>query len=233
MEWSTDLYLVSLLQEYVTPEPFIADFVRDQLITDEQKDALTVSIRQVTKIWRTISTPYDAFVNYTGLNWRKEEEVDELMPLIRGGMFDLMLGDRLRRMLINGYEEVDAVRRRFEYLISVHKAFVESRCEDMSIWWDRADVDAVPMKQWVSTSLAEDGDFAKVVLSWLEDGRKLQNWLREYEERGVLANNPAQENKRVVSEEAAVEIIGFAKVETWLCGLKLILKKVLGTGKAA
>jgi hypothetical protein len=208
-----DLYLVSLLQEYVTPEPFVADFVREQLITDEQKDALTVSIRQVTRIWRTISTPYDAFVNYTGLDWRKEGEVDELMPVIRGAMFDLMLGDRVRRMLINRYKEVDAVRRRFEYLISVHKAFVESRCEDMSIWWDRADVDAVPVKRWASSSLAEDGDFAEVVLSWLEDGRKLQNWLREYEQKGVLVNNLTQENEGVFSEEAAVETLGFAKVE--------------------
>ena len=110
MEWSTDVYLVALLQQYLTPEVSVADFVHEQLITDKQKDELTVAIRQVTKLWRTISTPYDVFLNYTCLDWANEEDVDQIIPMVRRGMFDLMLGDQIRRMLLNQYEEVRNIR---------------------------------------------------------------------------------------------------------------------------
>jgi len=212
MEWSTDLYHASLLEEYLTPEVWVADFVRDQLITDDQKDAITVAIRQVKKLWRTITAPYDVFVNYTCLDWTKEEDVDEVIPVIRRGMFDLMLGDRMRRMLVNQYEEVQVVRSRFEDFILVHGALLKSRCKEPSLWWDDVGVKKGPLKTWVSRDLAGDSDFTEVVVSWLEDGKRVQNWLRDYEEKGILANNPSLEDERVFSEEMAIEIMKFAKV---------------------
>ena len=66
--------------------------------------------------------------------------------------------------------------------------------------------------------LAEDEGFAELVLDWLEDRRQLQAWLRDYEGKEMLANNLAQENKHVLSEEVAVEVMKFAKVSTRVKG---------------
>ena len=212
MEWSTDLYHVAQLEEYLVPEVWVADFVRDQLITNDQKDAMTVAICQVTKLWRTITEPYDVFVNYTCLDWTKEQDVDEVFGMIRRGMFDLMLGDRMRRTLVNRYEEVRVVRSRFEDFILFHGALLKSHCKEPSLWWDSIGIKKGPLKAWVSGDLAGDKDFTEVVASWLEDGRRMQNWLRDYEEKGILANNPSLEDERVFSEEMAIEIMKFAKV---------------------
>jgi len=66
--------------------------------------------------------------------------------------------------------------------------------------------------------LAEDEGFAELVLDWLEDRRQLQAWLRDYEGKEMLANNLAQENKHIFSEEVAVEVMKFAKVSTRVKG---------------
>jgi hypothetical protein len=190
----------------------VPDFVRDQLFTDDQKDEMTVSLRQIMKLWRTISTPFDAFVNYTGLDWADNDRVCDVLVKLREGMFDLMLGDRTRRVLLNQYEEVHVIRERFEDFISARESYLEPRCTDVSLWWDTFDVDSSPRKQWVSKGLAGDGDFLDLVVGWLEDEKKLQDWLNDYEEKATLANNPAQESERVFSETAAIEIMRFAKV---------------------
>jgi len=101
MEWLTDLHLVLLLQEYVAPEAQVADFVCEQLMMDSEKDKVTVAIRQVKKLYQAIVTPFDGFLNYSSLDWTNEEEVDEAVLMLRKGMFNLMLGDRIRRMLLN------------------------------------------------------------------------------------------------------------------------------------
>jgi len=219
MEWSTDLHLVSLLQEYVAPEARVADFVREQLTTDGEKDKITLAIRQVKKLYRAIETPFDGFLNYSGLDWNNKEEVDEATLMLRRGMFDLMLGDRIRRMLLNRYKEVRDIRRRFEEFISVHALYMESRCNDLPIWWDAINIGEASVKRWVSKGLAEDEGFTELVLDWLDDGRKLQAWLRDYEGKEMLANNPAQENERVFSEEVAIEIMNFAKVSMAIKGM--------------
>ena len=67
--------------------------------------------------------------------------------------------------------------------------------------------------------MAEDEGFTELMLDWLEDGRKLQAWLRGYEGKEMLANNPAQENKWIFSEEVAIEIMMFAKVSMAIKGM--------------
>jgi len=95
---------------------------------------------------------------------------------------------------------------------------MESYCNDLLIWWDTIDISEAPVKQWVSRGLAEDEGFTELVLDQLEDGRKLQVWLRDYEGKEMLANNPAQENERVFSEEVVIEIMKFAKVSMAIKG---------------
>jgi len=229
MEWSTDVHLVSLLQEYIAPEACVADFVCKQLTTDGQKDVVTVAICQLRKLYQSISMLFDRFLNCSGLNWTKVEEVDEAVVMLRNGMFDLMLGDRIRRMLLNQYEEVGDVRHRFEDFISVHAVYMESRCKDLPIWWDSINLGKGLVKGWISRGLAEDESFAELVLDWLEDGRKLQAWLRDYEGKEMLANNPAQENERVFSEEVAIEVMKFVKVSTGIKRNGQDLTSILGT----
>jgi len=84
----------------------VADFVHEQLMTDSEKDKVTVAICQVKKLYWAILTPFNGFLNYSSLDWTNEEEVDEAVLMLCKGMFDLMLGDWIRRMLLNQYEEV-------------------------------------------------------------------------------------------------------------------------------
>jgi len=77
-----DLHLVLLLQEYVTLEACVAGFVHEQLTMDSQKDMVTVAICQVRKLCWSISTPFDRFLNYSGLDWTKGEEVDKVVVML-------------------------------------------------------------------------------------------------------------------------------------------------------
>ena len=229
MEWSTDVHLVSFLQEYVTPEACVAGFVRKQLTMDGQKDVDTVAICQLRKLYRSISMLFNRFLNYSGLDWTKVEEVDEVVVMLRNGMFDLMLGDQIRRMLLNQYKEVGDIRRCFEDFILVHAVYMESRCKDLPIWWDSIDLGKGLVKGWILRGLVEDESFAQLVLDWLEDGRKLQAWLRDYKGKEMLANNLAQENERVFSEEVAIEVMKFVKVSTGIKRNGQDLTSILGT----
>jgi len=109
-----DLHLVLLLQEYVTLKACMAGFVHEQLTLDSQKDIVTVAICQVRKLCWSISTPFDRFLNYSGLDWTKGEEVDKVVVMLCNRMFDLMLGDQIRRMLLNQYKEVGDIQCWFE-----------------------------------------------------------------------------------------------------------------------
>lgn len=214
MEWSLDFLLVSLLQEYLMPETKVADFVRAQLITDDEKDALTVTMRQISNLSRTITTPYDVFVNYSSIDWTDKGEVIRLTPELKREMFDLMLGDRTRRTLLNQYGDVHAIRARFEDFINIYSRHLEVRHDDVPIWWDGFGEDTSSNKQWISKDLAEDHDFARIFAMWVSDGQALQGLVTHFEEDGILINNPEEEDEWVFSETGAGELMKLAKVST-------------------
>lgn len=214
MEWSTDLYRVSLLQKFVSPKAEVSDLVREQLTTSRQKDDMTVALRQVMKLWRTIDTPYDVFVNYTCLDWDNQQEVYQVLPELRSAMFDLMLGDQVRRLLLNRYSDVYAIRKRIEHFVLSQANNLKTRCNPTKLWWDSATLDVEGNQRWTSKALEEDPDFVELVLSWLGDGENLQGWLRDYEERTRLTNNYLEEKDRVFSESTAAEIMAFAEVSS-------------------
>ena len=142
MEWSIDLHLVLLLQEYVALEAQVADFVHKQLIMDSEKDKITVAICQVKKLYWAILTLFDGFLNYSSLNWTNKEEIDEAVLMLHNRMFNL-----IRRMLLNQYKEVRDIQHHFEDFISVHALYIGSRCNDLLIWWDSINVGEAPVKQ--------------------------------------------------------------------------------------
>jgi hypothetical protein len=212
MEFSPRFHLAGLLHEYLAQDAFVPSFVREQLTTNEQKDQITDALRKVGKKWRSLDTDYDRFVNFSGVDWSDANEVDKAMPMIRRAMFDLMLGDETRRIHLNRYQEVHAVRNLIHAFFVGHVEFLHPRCEQGSLWWDEIKPESSARKQWVSPGLAGNDIFSTLVFSWLADNFQLQRWLRAYEHTGILKNNRPQDDVGVFSEDSAVAIMGFAKV---------------------
>ena len=207
MEWATDLYLVSLLEKYLTPRPQVARFVRAQLITVDQKDSITVALRRVTKAFHTIDTPYDAFLNHTCLDWNNQGLITQVSPDLRSAMFDLMLGDQTRRLLLSRYSDVHAIRGCIEAFIVAWSDELEPHSPPMQLWWDGVSTgttDTTLHKPWVSKGLRGDADFIQLLQGWDDDNKYLQNFLREFERTTTLSNNGGPEGSRVFSEETAM-----------------------------
>jgi len=212
MEWSTDLHLVSLLQQYLVTPPRVTPFVRGQLKTTEENDNIEAALRQVMKLRRRVETPYDTLLNHTCLDWRNQRLVGLVSQDLPPAMFDLMLGNKARRFLLNAYTDVHNIRRRIQKFVELLLADGVRARPSVQLWWDGVTEDAVPHGRWVSKSLAEDKDFEVLLESWLEDNRALQTWLQQYEETTPLVNNWDQPTGRVFSEEVAIEVMKFAKV---------------------
>jgi len=223
MEWSTDLHLVSLLQKYLSPPPRVTTLVRAQLMTIEESDRIETALRHVKKLWRTIDTPYDALLNHSCLDWRSQLLVDRVSPALPPAMFDLMLGDKPRRLLLNRYTEVHNIRRRIEKFVEAFADDIQPRPQPVQLWWDGVSEDPTPHRPWVSRGLAEDRDFEALLESWVDDSRVLQGWLRQFEKTTLLVNNRDQKKKRVFSGEVAIQVMKFGKVgspSAW-CGRQL------------
>jgi hypothetical protein len=212
MGWATELHLVSLLQKYLTPHPRVTALVRTQLITMDHKDAITEALRRVTNLCHVIDTPYDAFLNHTCLDWHDEELVAQVSPDLPSAMFDLMLGERVRRLLLNRYSDVHVVRACIEAFIDIWVDDLHPHSMGVELWWDGVSADVAPHQPWIFRGLREDRDFERLLESWADDNMHLQDWLRRFERATTLANNYGQEGNSVFSEETAISIMGFAKV---------------------
>lgn len=207
MEWATDIYLVSLLEEYLMPRPRIAGFVRTQLMTLGQKDDIAMALRHVTKLWRTTDTPYDALLNHTCLDWNNQGLVTQVSPDLRSAMFDLMLVNQTRRLLLSRYSDVHAIRGCIEAFIVAWSDELEPHSPPMQLWWDGVSTgttDTTLHKPWVSKGLRGDADFIQLLQGWDDDNKYLQNFLREFERTTTLSNNDGPEGSRVFSEETAM-----------------------------
>ena len=212
MEISPQFYVAALLHEYLAQDVYVAEPVRAQLLTNEQKDGLTEALRKIRKAWRDLETDYDRLLNFSALDWSDVNEVENSLPRVRRAMFDLMLGDETRRIQLNRYQEVHAIRNLIHAFYVAHGDFLHPRCEQGTLWWDEIKVDDTPRKRWVSLELARDRSLGELVCSWSTDNYWLQRWLRDYERAGILKNNPLEEDDGVFSQTSAVAIMDFAKV---------------------
>ena len=159
MEWAPILHLVSLLETYLLPEPRIASFVRAQLITTDQKDDMTTAIRKAMKLWHDIETPYDALLNHTGLDWKNNSLVTQVLPDLRLAMFDVTLGRKNRQLLLNRYSEVHLARSCIETFITGYSKDLKDRPTEQALWWDGVDALGAPHSHWVPRGVGEDKIF--------------------------------------------------------------------------
>jgi hypothetical protein len=106
MGWATELHLVSLLEKYLSLYPRVTALVRAQLMTVDHKGAITEALHRVTNLFHVIDTPYDTLLNHTCLEWHDEQLVTQVSPDLPSAMFDLMLGERVRKMLLNRYSDI-------------------------------------------------------------------------------------------------------------------------------
>ena len=212
MEMSPQFYVAALLHKYLAQHVYVADFVRDQLLTNEQKDEVTEAFRKIKKPWRDLETDYDRLLNFSALDWYDENEVENSFPRVRRAIFDLMLGDETRRIQLNRYQEVHTIRTIVHEFYVSQGDFLNPRCDQGTLWWDEINAGTAPRKHWVSPELAKDRSLGELVHSWSDDSYWLQQWLRGYEWAGILKNNRLEQDIGVFSETSAVAIMDFAKV---------------------
>lgn len=213
MELSPQFQTAGLLHKYLSQDTFVAEHVRKQLMTSVQHDAIAEAFRKVKKHWRDLETDYDRFVNFSGLDWYEDEDESwAALSAARRAMFDLMLGDETRRVNLNRHQEVHVVRNAVHAFVVEYGELLHPRCEHGSLWWDETKPDGSPRKRWVSPDLAANALFGELVCSWSADSLQLQQWLKDYEWRGLLKNNSREEDEGVFSEDSAAAIMVFAKV---------------------
>ena len=227
MEWATDLHLVSLLQKYLSPPPIVTDLVRGQLMTPNQDNDITMALN-----WVPIGTgnPYEAILDHTCIWWGDQGTPNAVPSDLPTGLFDLMLGDRIRTLLLENYTDTHIIRGCIRHFVNLydHKTVPRSTPEglwsdgamqrvshppeDWKFWWDGFGEGAIRHERWVSKRLGEDTDLEVLLRAWDHDNETLQNWLGEHEKAVALANSWDQERDWVFSEEEAIKVISFVKV---------------------
>lgn len=215
MACSTDFYLLVLLDAYVGPTPSTADFVRKELLCDEQLEDIRSSIYD--RIGRPGYTNglYRAWLNHSGLDF--ENKSSTLIRFIEKGilqhaLFDLMLGRRVKSLQLGYYSEVHQLRNLVGELVG--------ECSDSlggiqlnKLWWDGIDPLSTAHRPWVSPELRRDPGFIQILESWLSDSEWLQKWLDDFEAEAPVVNDPSSPD-RIFSEKVATIVLGFAMVRS-------------------
>jgi len=211
--WSTDLYLVTLLDEYVAPQTVVSDYVRKQLLRQEEENSIRQAIENRQEGQRDINDTYERWLWYSGIDF--ETQALNLRNIIARGdllraLFDLTLDQSVRHML-NHYTEFHEARRTIQLFFTKFANRISEGENPDGLWWDGAFVSQSPDKRWISVSLKNHSSFLPILESWLSDSDYLQSWLRDYEAETPLVNNPRGEN-RVFSESIAMGVLQFIKV---------------------
>jgi hypothetical protein len=127
-------------------------------------------------------------------------------------MFNLTLGNAVRRNLLERYSDVHKTRRYIQTFAESWNHLMSPHSRAAKPLWDGVSEGAVPHQPWVSKHLGEDEDLETLLGAWADDNGALQNWLWEYERTTTLANNWGQHENRVFSEEVATQVMLFGKV---------------------
>lgn len=216
--WSDSLHLVVLLENYVTPKPAVAGYVRRQLLQDEE----TVKILQALKNERREKSRDDSV--YGALLWFSGLEIDARLDLNGDAesnpfvcaLFDLTLGQRVRSFQLSCYSEFHSARAAVE---SFFHRWDRLMSPGDVVWWDGVYGHRPDPQDWISARLGRSSVFLAIFESWIADSQSLQTWLESFEATTPVVNNPDGES-RVFSEEAAIQILRFAKVQclhmSWL-----------------
>jgi len=206
---------VGLLNLYLGPEPKVASFVREQLITDEEESTIQKAVGNAAKGKIRLNSIYDRYLAHTSLNLQRVlEEVG--METVVGVMFDLNLGDRVRRLQLNRFSDVHEVRELVEGFVSNRRGGAVGSYAMGSIWWDGVDPLMTPHARWISVNLEEDRDFSSVFGKWLEDSEVLQDWLDKLGESPAVVNNGESGRDPVFCAKVAFQVMELAKVRSLL-----------------
>jgi hypothetical protein len=213
MEWSTALNHLVLLKNYLGPDPEVGSFVREQLITPGEEDRIREAIRDARPGNRTSKSRYTSYLRHTHLDLKKVSSDVGLEALV-GAMFDLELGDRVKRLQLNRYSEVHEARALIEDFVWKWKRVPVQIYDIESIWWDGINPVRTSHTHWISAHLSKDKDFYAVLGRWLHDRDSLQTWLDGFKGVRALANNAESGHPLVFSAEVASQIIGSAEVRS-------------------
>lgn len=219
MMWAADLYLVSLLDEYVGSKPFVAEHVRQQLLREEEENRIRQAIENRREGRDVINGPYECWLSYSGVNFTNYSP--DLADAVAGGhllhaLFDIALGQTVKIQMLNQYTEVHEVRRSIEAFFIKYSDRMSAEADPDELWWDKAYIPQAISRRWISTALKSNESFLSVLESWVSDSGSLQAWLENLEATTPLVNNP-ESMDRVLSESAAVGIIKSAKVCHSIC----------------
>jgi hypothetical protein len=217
MQWSEDVYIVVLLDSYVGPTPAMAEFVRKQLLPEEEEDRIRHAIEGRIKGSADIDDLYSTCLSRSGLDLTKNTlAVVSIIEqgILQRSLFDLMTAGRARLFQLKGYSDVHEVRALIKYFFVKNRSAVE-RTDLDELWWDEADLPVTNHQPWLSVRVLRDPNSMMTLIaifeSWLGHSEELQGWLDDFEEHTSTVNNPKGEN-RVFSHEVALGIIKFAEV---------------------
>jgi len=230
MEWSTSLERVVVLKLYLGPEPEVASFVREQLITDEEEAAVRRSINNVAKGEASPESVYGEYLTRSSLNV-KRVLLEVGMKSLAGAVFDLNLGDLVRRMQLSRFSEVHEARELVEGFVWKWRGGPVGTYSMGSIWWDGIDDLPTEHEWWTSVDLERDPDFLAVLRRWLEDNDGLQSWLDNLGESPALVNNGGSGEGPVFSACVAFQVVGLAEVRSVLTEGRKYLTKHQSQGR--
>lgn len=221
MMWSTDFYSVALLDAYVAPTPVVADFVREQLLQEEERREILRAIRDKKERRDSTNTLYDVWLSYAGLDFNRQgPAINDVIKrgLLTRALFDLALGQSVKSFMMSRYTEIHSVRAMFLFFFDKWKDLISPAPDPQRLWWDGVYDGRVPdQRLWLPIELKNDTTFLLVLESWLSDGESLQSWLDSMEAETPLVNNPG-DVCQVFSESVAVEIMKWAKVRRLCTG---------------
>lgn len=207
MEWATLLNRVALLSIYVGPEASISTLVRRQLINDSEEATIAEAISATLNGDRKMQNVYNTYLLWTTLDVAQIVAKVGIKPLAEA-MFDLNLGNRVKRLQLNRYCDVHEARELVErFVIRWVRDAVPG-----STWWDGVDPSITPHTRWISTALGEDPGFYEVFGRWQEESDGLQRWLDHLPRSPAIANNGAPGMDAVYSANVALKIIELAEV---------------------
>lgn len=212
MSWSGQLYLVALLDAYLGPTPVIADFVREQLLSNTQEERIRSAIECRIKRSPANLGLYWRWLAYSGLDFTNKPCAAIVeRGLLQHALFDLTTARRVKWSQLNQYSLVQEVRALINFFL-VEKNNLLERAELEHLWWDELEPVTTNQKPWGSVELRQNPEFILVMESWLEDGRLLQQWLDNFEAKTDTVNNPKKTESRVFSQMSAEVTMGLAKV---------------------
>lgn len=218
MMLSAELRLVAMLDDYVAPEPVVADFVREQLFRGGSSRA----VRQAVERHRQCKKPrapgelYQQLLSYSGLDFNgKNPALANAISsgLLYGHLFDLSLGHYVKASKMWRYTEFDSVRQSISRLVSewVRAGMACPGVGSNSLWWDGQYEIELHCRRWIPEPMGKDPGFYAVFDSWLEDSSHLQDQLERYEKNTKGVNNPDDVN-RVLPESVAIKALELAQV---------------------